>query len=322
MPHAPRLEKTEAMASSRGTGIAAVDTDVAGVVITHPDKVLWPATDATTAVTKLDLARYYQAAADHILPHIAGRPLSIVRAPDGIGGKHFFQRHAGTAPMRSIEIAGEEKPFVAIETEAELVGLAQAAVLEIHPWGSRPNEPDVPERLIFDLDPAPDVAFSAVMAAAKEIRTRLEACGLVAFVKTTGGKGLHVVAPIKGTTGKPVTWAACSDFAKAFGRVMEAESPARYTTKLAKAARNGKIFIDYLRNERAATAVAPWSPRARPSAPVSVPISWVQLRAGFDPRKFLLARTGPLLLRPDPWQSFWISSKSLDAAHKKLLADH
>jgi bifunctional non-homologous end joining protein LigD len=299
---------------------ASADAEVAGVVITQPDKILWPATGSSQAVTKRDLALYYHAAAGRILPHIAKRPLSIVRAPDGIAGKTFFQRHAGAAHLPSMAVAGEDQPFVAIETEAQLVGLAQVGVLEFHPWGAAPSKPDIPERLIFDLDPADDVAFAKVMTAAKEIAARLETCGLVGFLKTTGGKGLHVVTPVKGTSRNPVTWENCKDFAKAICQMMQADSPQLYTIKAAKTARSGKIFIDYLRNDRSATAVAPWSPRARPGAPLSVPIVWAQLGETFDPHAFVLADMDAILRKSDPWQNFWDAAKPLAAARRKRAA--
>ncbi len=296
------------------------DREIAGVVITHADKVLWPAAKPDPAFTKTDLAEHYEAFADRILLHIAGRPLSMVRAPDGINGAKFFQRHANRQAIKSrpIEMPGEPEPYIAIDDEEGLITLAQAAVLELHPWGSKKNEPDVPERVIFDFDPAPEVSFDRVIDAAKEMRARLIDLGLEPFVKTTGGKGLHVIAAIRGDAKKPATWAEVKDFAHCVARAAESDNPKAYTTAIAKKARTGKIFIDYLRNDRASTAVAPWSPRARPHAPIATPLTWTQLKSGLDPLAFTLRTIHALLKRADPWKDLHKSAGSFDAARKKL----
>jgi len=283
--------------------------------ITHPDKVMWPATRTTPAITKQDLAEYYLAAAERMLPHLAGRPISVVRAPDGIEGQHFFQRHASQGSKApTISVAGEERPFLTIETVEDLVRLAQSAVLEIHPWGSKKGEPDAPERVIIDLDPAPDVDFSEVIAAAKDVRKKLLDAGLMPFVKTTGGKGLHVVAAVKGTRARPLDWARVKAFARDVCAELAAAAPERYVATMAKKARNGRIFLDYLRNDRTATAVAPWSPRARPGAPIATPIGWSQLRAGFDPHQFHLGAMDCALKRADPWKDLARSAAPLPVA--------
>jgi bifunctional non-homologous end joining protein LigD len=199
-----------------------------------------------------------------------------------------------------------------------LVALAQAAVLEIHPWGCKPNDPETPERLIFDLDPAPDVPFERVMDAAKEMREVLTACGLTPFVKTTGGKGIHVVVAIKGTPKKPVTWDDAKAFALEVSEKVARVAPDRYVTNMSKKQRGGKIFLDYLRNGRMATAVAPWSPRAREGAPIAVPVPWSQLRKGLDPAAFTILTAAAVLKRPDPWTDLAASAAALDAAWKKL----
>jgi bifunctional non-homologous end joining protein LigD len=294
--------------------------EIAGLVITHPDKIMWPAAKPDPAFTKFDLATYYEAFADRILLHVAGRPLSLVRAPDGIDGPRFFQRHANRQAIkaRPIKVKGEPEPYLAIEDVAGLVSLAQAAVLELHPWGAKKNEPDVPERVIFDLDPAPDVAFERVIAAAKELRERLMACGLEPFVKTTGGKGIHVVVAIKGSAREPATWPETKDFARRISMRMAADSPDIYTVTMAKKARTGRIFIDYLRNDRTATAVAPWSPRARPHAPIATPLEWAQLKKGLDPLAFTLRTAMPLLKRADPWGDLHKSAAALAAARRAL----
>jgi bifunctional non-homologous end joining protein LigD len=294
---------------------------VARVAITHSDKVLWPATKETDAVTKLDLARYYEAAAERMLEHVARRPISIVRAPDGIGGERFFQRHklmGAAAPMLAIRVRGEAQPYLGIDNEKSLVALAQAGVLEIHPWGSKPGEPDVPERVILDLDPAPDIAFERAIEGAREARDRLEALGLTPFIKSTGGKGLHVVVAVKGKAKKPLSWREAKAFARALAVQMAKDSPDRYTTNVAKKARTGKIFVDYLRNDRTSTGIAPWSPRARPGATIAVPLKWQQVKRGLDPGAFTIATSGLLLNRADPWADLAASARPLDAAMRKL----
>jgi bifunctional non-homologous end joining protein LigD len=294
--------------------------EIAGVVLSHPDKVLWPAAKPDPAFAKLDLARHYEAFAARILLHAGGRPVTLVRAPDGITGQLFFQRHANKQAIkaRPVKVKGEPEPYMTIDDAEGMVSLAQAAVLELHPWGSKKNDPEVPERVIFDLDPAPDVRFERVIDAARELRERLMLCGLEPFVKTTGGKGLHVTAAITGGARKSATWAAAKDFARRLCLAMEADDPASYTTKMAKAARTGKIFLDYLRNDRTATAVAPWSPRARPHAPVATPLPWTQIRKVLDPLTFTLRTAPALLKRADPWADLPKSAGNLDAAIKKL----
>ncbi len=294
--------------------------DIAGIVISHPDKILWPAAKPDPAFTKRDLAQHYEAFAKRILPHIAGRPISMVRAPDGIGGQTFFQRHANRQGIKAVpvKVKGEAEPYIAIGDAQGLVSLAQAAVLEIHPWGSKKNDPDIPERIIIDLDPAPDVAFDAVIEAAKEMGARLRAAGLEPFVKTTGGKGLHVVAAVKGSARNPATWKQVKDFAHLVALQMAKDNPAAYTTTAAKKARAGKIFLDYLRNDRTSTAVAPWSPRARPHAPIATPLTWRQLRKGLDPLSFTLRTAHTLLKRADPWADLQHSARSLEGALRKL----
>ncbi|MEI9887160.1 MAG: DNA ligase D [Rhizomicrobium sp.] len=313
---APAEEK-RAMAAKVSKAAAKGDDVVLGVKISHPEKVLWPASKRGPAVTKLDLARYMAAAAERMLPHVAERPISVVRTPEGIAGETFFQRHRlmGTqVPMLAIKVSGEKEPFLGLDSAGALVALAQQAVTEIHPWGSAKGDPDSPERIIFDLDPAPDVGFERVIAGALELKKRLSALGLAPFVKTTGGKGLHVVVAIK----KGSSWAEAKAFAKAVAVRLEADMPARYTTTLAKKARTGKIFVDYLRNDRTSTGVAPWSPRAREGAPLAVPIAWSQVKAGLDPAKFTIATSGPLLKKADPWADLAKSAKALGPAMKKV----
>jgi bifunctional non-homologous end joining protein LigD len=306
--------KKSPAAPSRGANV------VAGVTISHPDKPLWPATKTSPAITKLDLARYYESVAPRMLPHIGCRPVSMVRAPDGMGGQRFFQRHvlAGVASFEPIKVAGEKQPYHSLDTVEGLVGLAQAAVLEIHPWGVKRDDPETPERLVFDLDPAPELPFDRIIDAAHEIRQVLQACGFEPFVKTTGGKGIHVVVAIKGAPKNPATWPEAKAFALSVAEYMTKNAPDRYVSNMSKKLRVGKIFVDYLRNDRTATAVAPWSPRAREGAPIAMPLPWKDVRKGLDPTRFSVAELRAVLKRADPWKDLAASAISLDAAIKKF----
>ncbi|HEY5336815.1 MAG TPA: DNA ligase D [Rhizomicrobium sp.] len=317
---APPKEKR---AMSAGKKRVSKDDSVLGVRISHPEKELWPKSKLGPAVTKLDLARYMADAAERMLPHITDRPISVVRAPDGIDGQHFFQRHEmkGTAaPMLAIKVKGEAQPYLGVDSVKALVALAQQAATEIHPWGCKAGDPETPERIILDLDPAPDVPFARVVEGAKELKKRLEKLGLTPFVKTTGGKGLHVVIAIKGTPKTPARWEDAKAFAKALATRLEKDMPDRYTTTIAKKARNGKIFVDYLRNDKTSTGVAPWSPRAREGATVAVPLEWKDVTAKLDPKKFTIHTAAKFLKKADPWKGLAKSAKPLDAAIKKLAS--
>jgi bifunctional non-homologous end joining protein LigD len=311
---APSPKKAAALMAKKPA--AKAESVVAGVAISKPNKELWP------GITKLDLARYYEMAAERMLPHIKGRPISMVRAPDGISGQQFFQRHvlAGVGAVKPLKARGVKEPYHAIDSVEGLIALAQAAVLEIHPWGCKENDPETPERIIIDLDPDPELGFDRVIEAAKELREALASCGFTPFVKTTGGKGIHVVVAIKGTPKKQATWPDAKDFAHALVERVAQAAPERYTTNMSKAKRGGKIFLDYLRNDRMATAIGAWSTRARPGAPIATPLAWKDLRTGFDPKAFTIDTAAALLKRADPWKDLAASAISLDAARKKLDA--
>jgi bifunctional non-homologous end joining protein LigD len=306
-PKASDPPGTAAPADARGVRIA-------GVTLSNPDKVLWP--DA--GVTKHDLADYLAAAAPFILPHIRGRPCSLVRTPDGIdGGQRFFQRHAGPGAsllLTRVKVQGDKQPYLQIDTPEALVAAAQSGATELHPWNCVPGEPEVPGRFVFDLDPDEGMAFSRVVEAAKDLKARLEAVGLVPFLKTTGGKGLHVVTPVEAGG---VDWKTAKAFTRDLCAWMAADSPGRYTLNLKKAARGGKIFLDYLRNDRTATAVAPGSPRARPGATVSMPIRWSQATARLDPTRYTLA-TALKGLEADAWAGYDEAARPLEAAMRRL----
>lgn len=273
--------------------------DVAGVSISSPDRIL----DEQSRLTKRRLAEYYAAVADHLLPHIASRPLSIVRCPEGSGKPCFFQKHAGMSMPRGVgsvpitpKNGGPPEEYLTVSTVEGLIGLAQMGVLEIHPWGSRNNSLDQPDRLIIDLDPDPSLVWDRLVGSAFEIRGLFQQLGIETFVKSTGGKGLHIVAPIQ----PRLEWPEVKDFAHDFVLMMERANPRLYLTIMAKSARTGRIFLDYLRNERG--AVAPYSPRARAGARVAMPLAWTELQST-DPKQFTVVNFEQWKSRlpHDPW---------------------
>ncbi|HEY4250911.1 MAG TPA: DNA ligase D [Roseomonas sp.] len=271
--------------------------------LTHPDRVYWP----DVGLTKEGLADYYAEVWPQIAPFIVGRPLALLRCPDGIDGQSFFQKHAwrGISPaIAQIRDPAnpEDEPLIAINDLDGLMGLVQSATLEIHPWGSTVADWEHPDTIIMDLDPGEGVAWDAVIAAAVDVRRRLEAAGLAAFLKNSGGKGLHVVAPLT----PKADWAAAKAFTKGIAEAMAAEEPDRYVATISKARRRGRILVDYLRNQRGATAVAPLSTRARAGAPVSMPLAWEELAPTIGPNYFTVANAPTRIasLHPQPWAGF------------------
>lgn len=293
-------------------GTAAKELPVSSVTLTHPDRIYWP----DEGITKAGLADYYAHVWELMKPFVVNRPLSLLRLPDGIAGKQrFFQKHAWKGMNEYIEEIADPKDrsgekLLRIRDFEGLVALVQSAVLEIHPWGATTAKWEKPDMVTMDLDPADDVPWDAVISAAHEIKALMEGEGLAAFVKTSGGKGLHVVAPLAPKAG----WTEVKAFAKWIADTMEASDPSRYIAKATKAERTGRIFIDYLRNGRGNTAVAPYSARARKGAPVSMPIDWSELTGEIGPAYFTVDNAPARVnaLSSDPWADFFDAARPLE----------
>jgi bifunctional non-homologous end joining protein LigD len=297
--------KTGSPARSGSKGAA-----IANVRLTHPDRVYWP--DA--GVTKQDLAEYYVGVWPHMAPHVVDRPLSVVRAPEGVGGETFFQKHIAStikeSRLRHV-VDAKEHDVIAVETLDDLIALVQSGTLEVHVRGSKLGRLELCDRIVFDLDPGEGVAWKEIVAGAQEVRQRLAALKLESFVKLSGGKGLHVVLPIAGAD-----WETVKTFTSSLANAMAADSPKLYLAKMTKALRHGKIFIDYFRNSREATSVAAYSTRARPGAPVSMPLTWQALPRTKSANAFTVLNVQKLL-KTDAWAEMAKVKQRLPDAPKR-----
>lgn len=297
------VREQHATSAATATTSPSATATVAGIRLTHPDKVLY----VDPVLTKRDLAAYYMALADWILPQVQQRPVTMVRCPHGSAGQCFFQRHAGKGTPAAVTTMTMPKSLAGgdcllLEDIAALVATVQMGVLELHTWGASAEAPSRPDRIIFDLDPAPDLAWGAVIDGAQLLRGLLKEIGLTCFLKTTGGKGLHIVLPIV----PEHDWATVKSWSHSLARHMASVLPDHFTATMSKSARRGKIFIDYLRNGPGATAVAAYSPRARPGAPVSAPLGWAELSAQTTNDRYTVISMPHRLasLKRDPWHAY------------------
>lgn len=291
-----------------------IDAGTSGQVnITHPERIVYK----RDRITKGEVADYYRRVSRWLLPEVIGRPLSLMRCPDGAQGECFFQKHHSDALGKAVEaVALKQKSgteqYLYIEDQAGLLELVQMNTLEFHPWGSKVGSPERPDRLVFDLDPGPGVAWAQVKAAARDIRKRLQETGLESFLRLSGGKGLHLVVPITPGPG----WEEVKDFCGAFAEALAAHSPDKYIATMSKAKREGKIFVDWLRNGRGATSVCSWSLRAREHATVAMPLRWEQLSKVDSPGMYTLPRAlqTAARLHSDPWQGMDTLAQALPGA--------
>jgi bifunctional non-homologous end joining protein LigD len=295
----------------RTRAAAAKDKPVVrGVAISSADRVMYP----DVGITKLELVRYVDAVADWLLPHVADRPLSLVFCPDGIAGECVYLKHGktwGPASLRRVKIREKTKvgEYMVADSPEALVAIMQMNWVEMHTWNACASSLEQPNRLVIDLDPGPEVRWPQVVAAAREVRGVLQARGVEAWLKTTGGRGLHVVVPLL----DGVSWAAGFAFAAALAETLVQEKPRLYTTAFAKEGREAQILVDVLRNRRGSTVVSAYSPRARAGATVSTPIAWDELSARRRPDRFTV-RTVPARLAKlgaDPWQGYWTCRQTI-----------
>jgi bifunctional non-homologous end joining protein LigD len=321
IPQAPPMpnqasDTTETILKSKPSGRREDEVEIAGIRLTHPTRVLYP----EQGVTKLDLARYYETIADSILPHITGRPVMLLRCPEGQGKTCFHQKHTNRMVPRAVHSVdiqdekGKTSPYLVVDDLPGLIALVQIGALELHVWGARGERLEYPDRMIFDLDPDEGLPWSRVVEAAELIRDRLTGLELQSWVKTTGGKGLHVVVPL---TGKQ-TWDDVKGFSQALADRLAMDAPDRYTSKMSKAGRKGKLFIDYLRNGRGATAVAAYSTRARAGATVSTPVGWEEL-SGLRLDQFTVQSVPRRLKtrKQDPWKGLWNLRQSITQSARR-----
>jgi bifunctional non-homologous end joining protein LigD len=313
--------------ASRAPAVASMPTStaggqriiVAGVSISHPDRVMFP----RPALTKLEIARFYERIADWIVPHLHGRPLTLVRCPEGITGECLYMKHSKVwAPpalrRASIQEKTKRGEYLIADSAAAVVSLVQMDVLEFHTWNTRIDDVERPDRIVFDIDPGAQVPWARVIESARLMRKVLRTAGLESFPKTTGGNGLHVVAPLVPSA----DWRECLDFSRALAEAMERHDPAEYTTVFAKAGRERKILVDYLRNNRTNTSVAAFSVRARAGAPLSMPLRWEEVTPSLDPAAWTIVTAERRLsgLRRDPWRDYWTTRQQLPKHAVSALA--
>jgi bifunctional non-homologous end joining protein LigD len=303
---------------SRGAGRDKGESPmVAGIRISHPDRLIYP----DLRISKVQLARYYERIGDWIMPHVAGRPLTLVHCPDGLAAPCRYLKHAkawGPNALRRVRIKEKTKigEYLVADSVAAVVSLAQMGIVEIHTWNSTAEDVERPNRLVWDLDPGPAVTWREVVKAAELLRGVLATLGLTSWVKSTGGRGLHIVVPLRPKR----SVAACLEFSRGVAEAITRADPRAYTTTFAKAGREDKILIDYLRNNRTNTSVCAFSPRARPGAAVSMPLDWSELRQ--SPERWTLATVPPRLqrLRRDPWKDYWSGAQEITDASASAVA--
>lgn len=312
---------TPARANTKVAKAAGGDV-IEGVRLSHPDKLYFD----EAGITKRDVALFFAAVAPHMLPHIAGRPLALLRCPDGWRGECFYQKHAPpslNAAVGRIDVAESSGTgtgtYAAVHSAAGLIGLLQWGVIEIHPWGSRAPKLQRPDRLVFDFDPDAAVEWPMLVDAVRVLRKLLDELALPAYIKTTGGKGLHVVVPIRPT----VDWTVAKNFTRAVAELMVKTFPQRFVSTISKARRKNRIFIDYLRNAEGSTAIAPYGLRARANAPVATPVAWDEVTPAADIRfDHFNLRTVPQRLaaqRGDPWRDIAEHAVTLSVAMRKRV---
>ena len=285
--------------------------EVEGIRLSSPDRVLID----DPRVTKLDLANYTREVGEWILRDGANRPLSLVRCPAGSGEPCFFQKHPSPGFVDAVnridlrENSGKVEQYVYVDDVPGLIGLVQMNVIEVHAWGSKVADPEAVDRVVFDLDPGPGVDWAGIVAAARDVRVRLERLGLESFVRTSGGKGLHVVVPFL----PGISWDASKSFAQAIAQTLELEAPERYVAQASKAKREGRIFVDWLRNSRGSTSIVSYGVRARPGAGVATPLSWAELSKVKSPTQFNLTNVPRRLarLKRDPWEAMYVLRQGL-----------
>jgi bifunctional non-homologous end joining protein LigD len=314
------MEKLDSVARDRKRRKSPAATDggstVAGVRISHPHRLIYP----DLGISKIELARYYEEIGDWIVPHVAGRPLTLVHCPAGLAAPCVYMKHAkawGPNALRRVKIQEKTKvgEYLVADSIEAVVSLAQMGIVEIHTWNSTTADIERPNRIVWDLDPGPEVTWKQVVKAAGLVRAVLKTLGLLSWVKTTGGRGLHVVVPI--TPARSV--AECLEFSRDVSAAIARTDPQLYTTTFAKIGRERRILIDYLRNNRTNTSIGAFSPRARAAATVSVPLDWAELSA--SPERWTLTTVPRRLqrLRTDPWAKYWTATQQISDASAAAL---